>query len=498
MVGLAEQLFLKIPSANAFAAIDVALAELLLPKGDKDAATFICYLSAAVRKGHLCVQINEKGLFPDPLLLDLEKEMEPAIRRGAEKLPQLAAIHKEGDRYYFQRYWKAEKRCLALFQEKLRDTPALKVDVAIKSGQLLLPEQAEAIQYACRNCLTLLTGGPGTGKTYTIGHLLRILLQGIKQPCEIALAAPTGKAAAHLETSLEDSLQVKPKTLHALLNVREGQKIKPQKLTADIIVVDECSMIDLKIMTALLAAVKPGARLILVGDQHQLSPIESGSLFSDFVASSSPVTLKTCLRTELKSIIQLAEAIQEGRAAHVLEQLESGTLEGITYHPTLESRPLVEAALSAFKTQSSFRLLSPLRKGPFGVDALNQNCMARNTSHQIPIIVTRSDQRLGLFNGEVGTLLGDEALFGSRRISTLLLPPYEYAYCLSVYKAQGSEFDEVWIVLPPGSELFGRELLYTALTRARKRVQIWGSRDVILQTIERQSQRLSGITTPAY
>lgn len=320
-----------------------------------------------------------------------------------------------------------------------------------------------------------------------------------------------------MEQSLNKLFPLKPfkaSTLHALLNIRESVKKREELLSADLIIVDESSMIDLHVLNRLLASVKPGARLILIGDPHQLAPVESGSLFSDLVAyarplPNGPVELKTCLRTELRSLVQVANAIKTGYTHELLQLLESKQ-EGIAYRdlPEEGQKKLVEEAIPHFLPPdfsspqqllthfNRFRLLSPFRKGPYGVESLNRLLAKACTHTPLPIILTRSDRRLGLFNGEMGVLLSDCALFPAengevRRLSPLLLPPYEYAFCLSVYKAQGSEFDEVWVVLPEGSEYFGREVLYTAVTRARRKIQIWGSHTVIANTCARRAVRTS-------
>jgi exodeoxyribonuclease V alpha subunit len=495
--------------------VDIALAELLLkpyPAASETTAAFLCYLSLAVREGHLCVSVSGKTLTPDPLLLlrNLEEidQFKTMVQEGASQLPAGLLIQ-EGERFYFQRYWAAEKRCLTLFQALIASEPILQVDQAQVSARLdslltqglLLPEQAEAIRCACSQRLTLLCGGPGTGKTYTIGYFLRLFLESLPAgtPCEIALAAPTGKAAVHLSNSLAPH---KASTLHKLLKTQDT-------LAADLIIVDESSMIDLKMMNRLLAAVKPGARLILVGDRHQLAPVESGTLFADLVAYHPPIELKQCLRTERQGLIHFANAIQAGKSGEVLHLLNH--TEGLHFQPIekeensqkelldiLSTKFYVENETELLQRFNRFCLLSPLRKGPLGVDTLNRLCAARLARQPIaPIILTRSDPSQGLFNGEIAVLVQAEepyALFSEgRRVPALLLPSYEYAYCLSVYKSQGSEFDNVLLVLPQGSELFGRELLYTAVTRARHQVQIWGSTDVISQTVTRQASRLSGI-----
>lgn len=473
MLGFAQKLFYGNETEEPNP-IDLKVAHHLAPNAKEEVQAFLCYLSSATRQGHLCVHVGET-LSPDPASLELPFS-EELLRKGAEALPP-HLLRQEGNRYYFERYWKGEKQCLEKLKQLLNTEPTLKVNIA-DLPSTLQPEQAEAILYAAKNSVTLLCGGPGTGKSYTIGQLVRLL-----QAPKVAIAAPTGKAAIHLEKILGQQVT----TLHALLGIREGQKPQPAPLSADLVIVDESSMIDLKMMQALLMAVQPGTRLVLVGDPDQLAPIESGSLFADFVSAFPHIALKKCVRTEVESIVRFANAIKEGD----LDQLFNGE---IVIHPIEESlqRQLMEAVL-ARPLNDSFRLLSPVRKGPLGVDALNQLCASKRQPEQ-PIILTRTDRALGLYNGQTGILGADYALFDGKRLAPFLLPSYEYAYCLSVYKSQGSEFDEVWLVLPPGSEFFGKEMLYTAVTRARKKVQIWGSKEMIEKIMKRNGRRVSSLT----
>lgn len=505
----------RLVNEKRLASIDISLAEMLLkpyPAVGEEVASFLCYLSLATRQGHLCIHVADK-LSPDPaaLMQNQEDDFAAQVRKGAELMPSAlleGPLRRNGKRFYFERYWSAEQKCLQLFNNCLQAKPDLEVtQIAYGVNQLLaagelLPEQAEAILKASQNSVTLLSGGPGTGKTYTIGHLVRLFLSS--QPAStVALAAPTGKAAMHLGKSL-NLPNVKADTLHSLLGV--GSRKTPD-LSADLIIVDESSMIDITLMNALLSAIKPGARLILSGDRHQLAPIGSGSLFADLAqyAPSHTVELKKCLRTECANIVQFASAVQVGDTQGLFQKQD-----GLICHPQMDTLNL-EVVVEHFdpknhspeqllKRVNAFRLLSPLRKGPYGVDEINRQChlLASKRHHAMtPIIITKTDRHLGLFNGEVGFIDEDQAYFPSegsiRHISKLLLPPFEYAYCLSVYKSQGSEFDEVWIVLPEGSQYFGREVLYTAVTRARRQVQIWSTPEILAQTIERQAVRLSGI-----
>ncbi|MBA3958483.1 MAG: exodeoxyribonuclease V subunit alpha [Parachlamydiaceae bacterium] len=564
--------------------VDYALAEFLLrqhPEAQQDVAAFICHLSLASRQGHLCILVDDHCVLPDPRETWTEQgygeetvpisdadvaELRALILSGAKKIPSklvseasldtVTPICHRDNIFYFQRSWHYETLFLTHVTRIKNSKPAVAIDTEQLQTQLqeipeLQPEQRLGILKACESSLTMICGGPGTGKTYTAGQLIRVLLSSILPTklarYEIALAAPTGKAAANLEQSLRRAFsgaahqtEIKAKTLHALLGLRGAgfsKQFEKQFLSADLIVVDESSMIDVRVMAHLMESVKPGARLILLGDPHQLPPVSAGMLFADMVHlfPQHLVELKTCLRAELKGIVELAGKVNKGESQSVLNMLMDGSpgIGRVAQQPQLTTQKqqqlLIEQVLPHFdipeedparilKAFNRFRLLSPMRKGPFGVDALNQQILhkqlqkAQNTV-VLPIMLVSNDYRLELFNGEVGVLVrhlqrgklsdvqtGDYALFidrenadKMRKLPALLLPKYEYAYCLSVHKSQGSEFDHVLLLMPEGSELFGREVLYTAITRAKKQLDIWGSDSVLEKTMQRRAERLSGL-----
>lgn len=584
--------------------VDYALAELLLAsyEENEDAAAFVCYLSSAARNGHLCVCLDNEMADPDPYALlaanasaaisaETAEKFRRMVLNGLKALPvdlceivdplaendyPVRPICQFGKRVYLQRFWVYETQFLKTFRRLLEAPLSLQIDSEAlyeKVGQMvfqnrLMPEQAAAILRASQQALTLICGGPGTGKTYTAGQLITVFLESMdpaqKQRCQIAIAAPTGKAAANLKKSLLSAAgptalphDLVSGTLHSLLEIgRSGTRKHdaPGKLSADIILVDECSMIDVRLMCALLQAVKPGASLILLGDRHQLPPVEAGSIFADMIAflengdaNRRPSELKVCLRAELKGIVDFARLVNAGDAEKAWEALDSPSeIEGVRSlklnakpdnirsiqralleyaHPYFPPPGQHEAELTSLLSQfNRFRILSPLRKGPLGVDALNllflRQAMRRVKPRQafaVPIMLNSSFPKMELFNGEVGILVkrqaapnasdlhceeGDYALFPKkgedgkeewRKFPALTLPSFEYAYCLSVYKSQGSEFDHVLLLMPQGSECFGREVLYTAVTRARKQLDIWEQTGVIKETIQRQARRCSGI-----
>lgn len=543
MTKLLQSLF----SQGYFAFIDLALAEKY-SKNELQSA-LIAYLSLAIRNGHLCLQIRDR-VEPTPALLDssekgISKEelsfLEQAILSGCENCQE--PVVRDKDFFYFKKYWCKESAFIDHIQKLEQTQPDIKFH-GMEISKELLPEQAEAIQLASQQALTIICGGPGTGKTYTAGQMIRHFWQAMsdeqKQHCRIALAAPTGKAASNLQKSLNRAVgnlehfkPISAKTLHALLGIKfDGQRKRgaPRFLAEDIVIVDECSMIDVEIMTQLFASIKPGARLILLGDKYQLPSVEAGSLFADLMQARPmfSVELKQCMRSELKGILNLAQAIKDGQAGRAVELLSSG--EGVS-HLELTSQVLLDYAFSKFPHEVSenpvallesfntFKVLSSLRKGPLGADEFNAQLHKRalqksqyNKFLVEPIILTSSDSNLDLFNGESGIIIkalksdsewgvGDYAIFPDRnspegavrKIPALVLPKFDYAYCLSVHKSQGSEYDHVLFLMPPGTEFFGREVFYTAVTRSRHRLEIWGEKNILEQTIQRSSKRYSGI-----
>lgn len=574
--------------------VDYALAEKIMPNATEEVAALLCHLSIALRAGHLCVRIDDQEVFPHPQDLWNEDNENPKqitdeemerlcklIVQGSTEIPSSlytdvraiedeevpsAPICRYRNLIYFQRYWCDESLFLHHFKNLIKTPPKIVLDdeilkqkiIALESEKKLLPEQSSAILTMSKSCLTIICGGPGTGKTYTAGQMIRTFWETItseeRQKCEIVLAAPTGRAASNLQKSLNQAVSslssfpnIQAKTLHALLGIRSSKSRRDLRdvLTADLVVIDESSMIDVHLISQLFASLKPGARLILLGDPHQLPPVSTGMLFSDLVSFLSEqqseilISLKKCLRAELKTIVDLAEKINDGNVDTV-NHLISVSEDGVsgTFFSDEESIQSLQQKLLNHATPfftnainreidphnlldgfNKFRILSPLRQGPFGVDALNDIFIKNLLPHILkqglfiaPIMLTQNDHRLELYNGEVGVLIrkvesdfqdgvrvGDYALFSGlegnvRKVPALLLPKYEYAFCLSVHKSQGSEFDHVLLLLPEGAEVFGREMLYTAVTRARKRVEVWSnSKKTIDSIIKRPSQRLSGI-----
>lgn len=531
--------------------IDKAFAKHFLAEEKSEECTaFLCYLLASARAGHLCVHINEETLLPHPeeIWPDIEDTHEAVskfLKSGLEKMPSRlisstlsTPIYRDEMSCYLQKNWILETKAIELFANLLQSKPEIELEMekveetlnCYLADSILTKEQAKVIRVGCQNSLTLISGGPGTGKTYTAGHLLSLLSQS--EELEIMLAAPTGKAAARLQSSIQSAarhpINLKAKTLHSLLNVSKSRENEEVILSADVVLIDECSMIDVKMMVKLLSSLKKGARLILLGDPYQLPPVESGNLFADFVfylakhEAGRFAELSECLRVESKDLIHFARTINQGEcqaALHLIECLsstgsvtcaEKGELEDLmdSHYRALEEQ-LVDDEVAAIKLFEKFRVLSPLRKGPMGVEAINHliDQRRRKNSHRtIPIILRRHAKAFDLFNGDTGVLvLGKEneayALFEKKEGQTLstlkipayLLPDYELAYCLSVHKCQGSEYSQVLLVLPKGSQVFGRQALYTAVTRAKNKLILCSESDVFKKMVGCQFTRQSGV-----
>ena len=430
--------------------------------------------------------------------------------------------------------------------------------------------QWQAAQAALQHPVLLITGGPGTGKTTTIArilllHIAQRLLHDRPAP-RIALAAPTGRAADRMLHSLQQAalqwsrhpsiaaewlaqLPARAGTVHRLLGMAPG-RVQPhhhagQPLQADLVVVDEASMLDLPLMAQLAAALADGTRLILLGDRDQLPSVEAGNVLAalDDVAAdaaehadadvdaASPLHAVHLLRnrrqTDDLQLQPLTDAVRRGDADTALQLLESGQLAGVQWLPTVTDAVLDHPLLApcwqlwrslgtltdpaeALAAAMQARLLTALRHGPFGAAGCNAAIEVRLAGLQHApfhpgrlLQITENSPRHGLFNGDVGICLPDadgrlQAWFGHgpalRAHGLSGLPAHDSAYASTVHKAQGSEFDHVWVLLPPhDARVLGRELLYTALTRARRSVCLLATPDVLAACIHRSQQRVSGL-----
>lgn len=423
-------------------------------------------------KGHLCIRTNE-------------------IASEAPAEFPLEAIVKDRDRIYLQRNWVIETTLLKHLR-RLREAVPRPLESFVFPKNLS-PAQEEVIRWAASHSVTMVSGGPGTGKTFTAAELVKAF-SGMR----IKIAAPTGKAADRLVKAI--GRPVEAGTLHRLLGLAPGRNriFKNELLDADLILVDEASMIDASLFAHLFAAVPSGARLVLLGDADQLPPIQGGGVYSDLCAISA-IYLDRCHRIENQELHALYDAARRGDAESFrLEPLGEDLIDLFDQalpKSSFEERPDPRMLFDHF---DEARVLCPLRKGPLGVDAINRALLERREKRGrwrcAPILITGNDAQLKIYNGTAGIVLGQEAFFpDGRSIPLGKLPGYEVAFALSVHKSQGSEFKTVLCCLPPGSEEFGKRALYTAVTRAKREVRFFGSKETLEALMAKESRQENGI-----
>jgi exodeoxyribonuclease V alpha subunit len=431
----------------------------------------------------------------------------------------------EGSALYLDRYWR-EERLLAADLRALRDAPpAPDGESRLGLERLEDPRQRQAAATALRRRFTVIAGGPGTGKTRTVAQIVALLREQDPELL-IALAAPTAVAAARLTGAVKaagiDGLE--GRTLHRLLGWKPRTRSRfrhdrGNRLPHDVVIVDETSMVGLWQMARLVEAVRPGARLILVGDPEQLASIEAGVVLGDIAAAGGDavVELEEVYRYD-EDIGRVAEAIRGGDADATIAALRGvtwigdpeGALDAVRRRAEATARDVTAAARAgdgagAIAALGSFRLLCAHRRGPYGVSAWTariEDWIGRGGAEWYagrPLLVTRNDYSLRLFNGDTGVVVEREpgvltAAFERGEVSPTRLGSVETVYAMTVHKAQGSQFRTAAVVLPePGSQLLTRELLYTAVTRAREELIVVGTEEAIRAAVARRAARASGL-----
>ncbi|WP_423679796.1 exodeoxyribonuclease V subunit alpha [Undibacterium sp. WLHG33] len=522
-------------------------------------------------------------------------------------------LHRES--LYLRRYWRHE---MAIATAARRRASALMpVDVATVSRWLdvlfhasdEIDWQKTACAIAVRSHFSVITGGPGTGKTYTVARLLALLFALSEQPerLRIALAAPTGKAAARLKQAIDHALselaqKIGPalplaeltnrigaaRTLHSLLGARPDTRAfrhhAGNLLDIDVLIVDEASMVHLEMMAALLAALPESTMLILLGDKDQLASVEAGAVLGDlcdraesgnyssdtaryiasacgkelpaeFIANGNVIAQQTvmlrksrrfsgaigtlalavnrgqtelaidCLRRADEHVLYWAEAAQQKTLLQMALHGRAGAEGGyFSYLQVLAQRPqgddeaqFQQWVIAVLKAFESFRILCAVREGDWGVSGLNQSI--EKHLHQLghinsrtewytgrPVMITRNDYGIGVFNGDIGMTLPDFRkdkvqrvyfLEGDklRHVLTSRLRHVETAFAMTVHKSQGSEFQHTVMVLPAEtSPVITRELIYTGITRAKEKFSLLTPvASVLGHAIGRLTLRASGL-----
>lgn len=465
---------------------------------------------------------------------------------------------------------------------------------AVFDSPLIQEQHADMQQVAVLNALfnnfSIITGGAGTGKTYTVARLVLIFSKVFSLSVDqIELVAPTGKAANRLIESFQQELSLftgndalterakvlknmQSKTLHRLLKIDPTTGIprfnKQHKLPTKVLIIDEASMIDISLMHKVIEALEHDTKLILVGDANQLPSVESGSLLSDLVLHPKSgmssdrkhvlthlypelneselllselsvtddaynyVSRLTASRRSSKTIQTFAESILNGQLPTQLYYSETAdvglliqdfsdkatSLKSIVNKYVLPHFVDIQQADSlpeAFNKLKSYAFLSPFREGPFGVNAINalvEEALSVQFSHVkvaqlykgMPIMILQNDYQLGLFNGDVGIIWPNEqgkltAYFASQdaqfsAVPLFGLPSIQATYAMTIHKTQGSEYQELDLLLPPqGEDFLSRELVYTGVTRAKRKVVIHTTKSIFENAIQKNIARVSGI-----
>lgn len=501
-------------------------------------------------------------------------------------------------------------------------TNACGVEDIMQAHRLVKPEhcinwQQVAVSVASRQNFSVISGGPGTGKTTTVTKLLALLIEQHllltldrnpdkesatnknekQRVLKIELVAPTGKAAARLTESINGALATldagpnikaliptQASTIHRLLGVipkrNEFKHNSDNPLHLDVLIVDEASMIDISLMAKLLSAVPEHAKLILLGDKDQLASVEAGAVFADICQGiadgpsysvglnqwltstlgynmselsgsgkqvNSEISDNLCLLQKSyrfgqhSGIGQLAKAVNESDLAllkqvwqqgygdislyrggdHSSNELSHLVVNG--YQPYLKAAAEVSTmadVVAVLNLFNKFQLLSPLRQGKVGVDALNFQIESKLTQHQFinisqgswyvgrPVMVQQNDYQQQLFNGDVGIVLPDITDPDSQQVRVYFkmadgeiksflpsrLPRVDTVYAMTIHKSQGSEFEHVVMVLPDTwSPLLTKELVYTGITRAKSRFDLFSSIAVLKKSTLSYTERSSGL-----
>lgn len=606
------QTILKPDASNGFSFLDHHFARLMLRLSRNESKEL--YLAAALvckmnREGHICFDLSElenheflQENFGDswrsltlPSPDQVEKIITAAHVLGAPGDLKPLILDKK-KRLYLYRYWEYQEKLSSAIKNRLTSNQPFPDEEAISNIKERLKSyfpadsnqetdwQKIAALVAMLRRFCVITGGPGSGKTYTVARILALLIEFLSSTHElrIALAAPTGKAAVRLQDAVKkakqdlvcpgeilQSIPEEASTLHRLLGYIPHSPYfrynAENQLEIDLVVVDEASMIDLALMSKLMQALPAQSRIILLGDSNQLASVEAGAVLGDICntghgleysqdfideiksiggedmsVDSTPreapavvhsiATLRRSYRFEKqKGIGALSHAVNIGDGDRALDILKSAEFPEVIWHPLadedlsnlvlhhVENQSATGDPFEVFERFGRSQILCALREGPQGTRAINATIekivrrkfrigQSGSWFPGQPVLITKNDYSLSLFNGDLGVVLADaeeedklKTYFPGpddklRSVRPFRLPEHETAYALTVHKSQGSEFQEVHFLMPNrDSPLLSRELIYTAITRATNRVEVWANEPVFLEAVGRRIHRSSGL-----
>lgn len=580
-------------------------------------------------EGHICIDLadlagkavgfEESAPLHCPPLNAWRKALAhgPALGRPGDYRPLIL----DGTRLYLYRYWDYEKK-LADILKGLAGGPRTTFDESNlkESFKRIFPpdglngDGTKTVDWrkvaafaALRSRLCVISGGPGTGKTFTVAKIMAILIEQNQRQHQnqhqnqdgklhISLTAPTGKAAArlseaikvakatlHCSESVKAAIPDEASTIHRLLGSAAYSPYfrfcDHNRLPADVVVIDEASMVDMALFSKLAQALKASSQLILLGDMDQLASVEAGSVLGDicdrgnmrrFSASFTDnclgatgeeivdggsgiapdgisdciVELKKSYRFRQMSGIQAASrAVNSGDGRQAIDLIKKGgggDIAAIAAIADMKWKELprpddlqrrleewmteryarylkADNPPEAIKCFNKCRIICALREGPYGVRNVNllvERILTRKGLIEKsglwyagrPVMIARNDYNLRLFNGDIGIAMADpekerelRVFFAGVEGSVRSFPPFgvpghETVYAMTAHKSQGSEFDDVLFIMPEmDSRVLTRELIYTAITRAKVSMLIWGKEDIFITAVKRRIQRSSGL-----
>ncbi|MED7788455.1 exodeoxyribonuclease V subunit alpha [Francisella sp. 19X1-34] len=521
-------------------------------------------LMSAYSFGHSCIKIKDladKTIFASE---EGDDELKEGYKLSSYKelIDILDSINytnlpiyfaKEFDSLYIKRLWCYEEEIAKFIRQKTSKNIACSDNAKLNEIVSRLFETTEDIDYQKQAVLnsfnydfSIISGGPGTGKTTTIAKLLLALQIFNDKQQKIALLAPTGKAAQRMTESLRKTLasglalsvipdsdreslsylqNLEAQTIHRFLGLRPNSKYikyhKKSKAPYDVIIVDEASMLDINIFIKLIRAVSENTKLILLGDINQLPSVEVGSLLASLtvdITGNMPSYTTKLLKNyrSQQSINNLASSVLMGEVSQVEHKSEN-----INFYDSKDMDKLLKSYANkykalekcssykeALKLLSKFRILVANKNLDIGTDRLNQKIeklLGKTIGSDYkarPIMITQNSYSLGLFNGDIGIIWPDSsgklrAYFDGKddRVFSLnMLPNYETVYAMTIHKTQGSEFDEVAIILPNSdNEALTKQLIYTAITRAKSRLDIVSQSKIFNKVIKKSVTRNSNI-----
>jgi exodeoxyribonuclease V alpha subunit len=585
---------------------------------EKAIEPYLYVLSKRLESGHICIPIDET-------IKDELAEIDATLSSNDLKESALISTNETelkpfvffGNKLYLQRYFKYETNVIERLKEKVAQKNQFdqrkaeienckdfilkeiskKEDVSNYGDDEKPDWQAIAAIQGVLNNLTIITGGPGTGKTTTVAKVLGLLKKTNDENLSVALAAPTGKAAVRMKESLQDSVKkfsgldisdivedTVPKTLHRLLGTKFNSPFfkhnRSNPLPFDIVIVDECSMVSVAMFSKLLDAIGPNTRLILLGDSDQLASVDAGSLFGDICRSQELTEnkftrdnldwinsllqserytnqilgnqcnflnehlirlkktyrydqsskmgqfTKAVINGDIKTLNEVIVLPDDGKLSIDFEYSKNFFEDFIKKYTTYINEVDIEKAL---KNMNDCRVLCAVKQTEQGVYQVNERIQnylknlykEKNESklfnpssefyHNQLLMVTRNQPDLSLFNGDVGIVRGErdklKVYFPSAEkdlektekkyieVNPWFIEQWETVFAMTIHKSQGSEFNEVFVILPKKTEnrILTRELLYTGITRAKNHACIQSTLEVLESTTNQKVNRVSGI-----